>query len=136
MQIYRGRVIVKGLAAGEALVSKEPVSFYGDVDPKTGVIVDEGNELYGRPVSGKVFIFPHGKGSTVGSYVIYRLSKEGRAPLAIINVETEPIIAVGCVLAKIPLIDRIPLDFMLTVKNGDFVEVDGYSGIIKINNRD
>ena len=104
--ILRGRKIVGGTAEGEALISTEPVSFYGGVDPDTGVIIEPGHPCFGVSVSGRVFVFPTGKGSTVGSYVIYRMWKQGTAPVAIINRETEAIIATGCVLAGIPLVDK------------------------------
>ena len=71
--ILRGRRVMGGVAEGEALVSVEPVSFYGGVDPETGCVTEPGHCCCGENISGKVFMFPTGKGSTVGSYVIYRM---------------------------------------------------------------
>ncbi|HDI12692.1 MAG TPA: DUF126 domain-containing protein, partial [Hadesarchaea archaeon] len=65
----RGRSISPGKTRGEALVSREPIGFYGGVDPKTGVVIEKGHELEGKCVRGKILVFPQGKGSTVGSYV-------------------------------------------------------------------
>ena len=92
---------------GVALVSKSPLSFYGGIDAKNGVVIEKGNELEGKSVKDKILIFPNGKGSTVGSYVIYGLKKNGFAPKAIINKETETIVATGAILAGIPCVDRI-----------------------------
>ncbi|MBS7652541.1 MAG: DUF126 domain-containing protein [Candidatus Bathyarchaeia archaeon] len=128
----RGRRIVGGYAEGEALISPEPISFYGGVDPETGVITERGHKLEGESVKGRVFIFPRGKGSTVGSYIIYRMKKLGTAPSAIINHETEAIIATGCVLAKIPLIDRLEADPIKTLKTGDYIRVYGDEGLIEV----
>ena len=109
-----GRTIFPGRASGPALVSRMGISFYGGVDPETGVITENGHDLEGQSIAGKILVFPTGKGSTVGSYVLYRLKKNGRAPLAIINTDCETITAVGCIIAEIPCIDRIDLSRMET----------------------
>jgi len=105
-RVFEGRGLVSGRARGAVLISSEPISFYGGVDPETGRVVERGHELYGRSVAGAILVFPHGKGSTVGSYVLLRLAKRGRAPAGIVNIESEPIIIVGCVIGRIPLMDR------------------------------
>jgi predicted aconitase with swiveling domain len=130
----RGRKVVGGFAVGEALVSDEPVSFYGGVDPLTGCITEPGHCCCGENISGKVFIFPTGKGSTVGSYVIYRMKKLGTAPVAIVNVETEAIIATGCVISDIPLVDKLdrnPLDILETGMNTRVEADDGIIVVLK-----
>jgi hypothetical protein len=125
----RGRTISPGKAEGEALVSKEPIGFYGGVDPKTGIIIEKGHELEGQSVKGKIFVFPQGKGSTVGSYVIYGLKKNGVAPAAIVNKETETIVATGVILAGIPCIDGIDID---RIKSGDKLVVDADNATVEI----
>ena len=127
----RGRRVVGGLAVGEALVSVDPFSFYGGVDPETGVVTEPGHAVEGECITGKVFVFPTGKGSTVGSYVIYRMKKLGTAPAAIINVETEAIIVTGCVLAEIPLIDKLEGDPLETLKTGTLLKVNADEGFIE-----
>ncbi len=123
--------MVGGRAEGEALVSPEPISFYGGVDPDTGKVVEPGHPCYGMSMSGKVFVFPTGKGSTVGSYVIYRMVKQGTAPAAIINRETEAIIATGCAISGIPLVDRLSEDPTKVLKNGIRVSVRADEGVIE-----
>lgn len=117
-----GRVINNGVAEGEALVTKDPISFYGGVDPKTGVITDKDNELNGQSVKGKVLVFPFGKGSTVGPYTIYQLAKLGNAPKAMITRECETIVAVGCIISDIPAVDKIDIT---KIRSGGRVRVDG-----------
>jgi len=95
----KGRIIYPGRAEGQALVSREPIGFYGGVDPKTGQVIEKGHELFGKNVKDKILVFPCGKGSTVGSYVIYGLCKNGVGPKAIVNKETETIVATGAILA-------------------------------------
>ena len=122
MQIKCHRV-ASGKASGPALVTGQAISFLGNVNPETGVVVDPAHELFGERIAGKVLIFPVGKGSTVGSYVIYQLKKRGLAPAAMVNLISEPIVAVGAVISGIPLVDRVPEE-VLRIKSGTMVEVD------------
>ena len=128
--ILKGRKVVGGTAEGEALVSAESISFYGGVDPDTGMVVEPGHPLCGQSITGKVLVFPTGKGSTVGSYVIYRMWKQGTAPAAIIMRETEAIIATGCVMAGIPLVDKLDQDPIKAIKNGVSTKVDASRGVV------
>ena len=127
----KGRKVVGGVAEGRVLISHVPVSFYGGVDPVTGMIIDHGHPLEGQSITGKVFVFPTGKGSTVGSYVIYRMKKLGTAPAAIINVETEAILATGCVISDIPLVDKLDSDPLIVLKDGMRVTVNGDLGSVE-----
>ena len=122
MQIKCHRV-ASGRASGPALVTGQAISFLGNVNPETGVVVDPAHELFGESIAGKVLIFPGGKGSTVGSYVIYQLQKRGLAPVAMINLVSEPIVAVGAIISGIPLVDRVPEE-VLRIKSGTIVNVD------------
>lgn len=128
----KGRTISRGCARGEVLLSIDPISFLGSVDPKTGVIIEENHALEGKSIQGKVLVFPHGKGSTVGSYVMYQLKKNGVAPSAIINLETEPIVAVGAIISEIPLVDMLERNPYEVLNNGDFVVVNGSKGYIEL----
>ena len=127
--IFSGRKISTGNAEGEALVTSMGISFYGGVDPETGCIVEKGHELEGRSIAGRVLVFPTGKGSTVGSYTLYRLKKAGLAPAAIINTESETITAVGCIISDIPCVDHIPIE---KIKSGMQASVDGESGLVEV----
>lgn len=120
--ILRGRCITHGTAQGEALVSTQSISFFGGVDPETGVVVERGHPLEGQCIAGKILVFPSGKGSTVGSYTLYRLKKNGLAPLAILNAECETIIAVGCIIAEIPCVDKLPIHEIFP---SSLVRIDG-----------
>ena len=131
----KGRRVVGGVAEGEAVVSPEPISFFGGVDPKTGKIIEREHPLKGTSIAGKVLVFPRGKGSTVGSYTLYAMAKNRVAPVAIINVETEPIIAVGCVLAGIPLIDKLERKPTQVIKTGDLVRVLADKGLIEVRKK-
>ena len=127
-----GRTIHPGFAEGEALASRMGISFFGGIDPETGIVVEKGHDLEGSCVAGKVLVFPSGKGSTVGSYTLYRMRKAGTAPAAILNSECEPITAVGCILAGIPCIDHLPID---RISSGDRLRVNGAEGRVEISPR-
>ena len=119
--VLQGRVVRGGRAEGEALVSPDPISFLGGVDPDTGVILDPNHPLKGVSIADKILVFPHGKGSTVGSYTILRLARNGVAPRAMINAESEAITAVGAIIADIPMVDLIDIR---QIETGDWVRVE------------
>ena len=126
----KGRIISPGKVEGEAIVSTEPIGFYGGIDAKTGIVIEKGHPLEGKKVTNKILVFPYGKGSTVGSYVIYGLKKNNVAPAGIINKETETIVATGVILAGIPCIDQIDID---KIKDGDKITLDADKGDVKVN---
>jgi uncharacterized protein len=134
-----GRSIFPGTAQGEAMVTTQAISFFGGIDPETGVVVERGHELEGQCISGKVLVFPTGKGSTVGSYTLYRLKHNGHAPLAILNAECETITAVGCIIAEIVCVDQLPIQQILSgsqvLIEGDVVSLDPISRTEYINEK-
>jgi predicted aconitase with swiveling domain len=127
----KAHIVSRGMAQGEALVTSQPISFLGSVDVK-GIIVEKGHELEGKSISGKVLVFPGGKGSTVGSYAIYQLKKNGAAPVAMINVKAEPIVAVGAIISDIALVDNVEKNPIEIIKTGDKVLVDAIVGSVEI----
>ena len=104
------RIVKAGSAKGEALVSPDPIGFLGGLDPDTGVVIEKGHPLEGECVTGRVLVFPTGKGSTVGSYTIYQLARNGLAPAAIVNAEADPVVAVGAIISEIPMVDQVLQD--------------------------
>lgn len=131
MQIA-GRIISRGRAKGKILLSRDAISFLGGVDPKTGVVIEKDHAIEGKSIAGSVLVFPMGKGSTVGSYVMLELKRNGKAPSAIINLEAEPIIAVGAIISKIPMLDKLEKDPFSILKDGQEVEVDADKGAINL----
>ena len=123
----RGRIIKRGVVEAEALVTDEPLSFFGGIDPDTSEVVDAHHELKGQKVRGRILVFPQGKGSTVGSYTIYRLKKNGVAPAGIINKDCETVVAVGAIISDIPCIDQVDIS---KIKTDDKVKIDGDKVIV------
>jgi len=124
-----GRKIYKGIAEAEAIVTKDGISFYGGVDPDTGIVVEVGHDLEGQSITGKILVFPTGKGSTVGSYTMYRMKKNNMAPAAIVNEIIDTIIAVGCIISEIPCVDKIDIN---RIKTGQKIIVNGSKGTVEV----
>jgi len=124
----RGRALVSGSARGVALSSPEPIGFLGGIDPETGIVIEQGHALEGECVAGRILVFPTGKGSTVGSYTLYRLARNGVSPVAIINASSDAVTTVGAIIAGIPMIDQVDVSLIRTgmvvsVKEG-LIEVE------------
>ncbi len=126
---FKGRRIVGGNAEGELIVSYKPLSFLGGVDPETGIITDAESDIRGESIAGKILAFPRGKGSTVGSYVIYALKKKGKAPKAIIVGEAETIVATGAIISEIPMVDGIDVS---KLRSGMKVKINADSGEVEL----
>jgi predicted aconitase with swiveling domain/8-oxo-dGTP pyrophosphatase MutT (NUDIX family) len=125
----RGRRIKGGAAQGKALVCSTPLSFLGGVDASSGKILDRDCGARGRTVRNSILCFPYGRGSTVGSYAMYQLKLNGKAPAAIINRSAEPIVATGAIISGIPMVDEIDTS---VIANGDDVVVDASSGTVEL----
>ncbi len=133
--ILKGRTVVRGTAEGEALVTNQQISFFGGVDPATGIVKEKGHELEGKSVKGKILVFPRGKGSSEGALKLYDMSLRGTGPAAIVNIQTEPIVAVGAVLAEIPTIQKLNRDPTRIINSGDFVTVHADNGTVRIHKK-
>ena len=132
-KIGSGKSIVAGVSQGFALVSSQPFSFWGDLDPVTGKIIDPRSSLFGESIKDKVFIYPHGRGSSTTSAILLEAVRCSNAPCAIINVEIEPILALGALVAQEVYGKTIPMlavseDVLHLLHNGDYLIVDSTAG--------
>ncbi|MDK2901940.1 MAG: mevalonate 5-phosphate dehydratase small subunit [Thermoanaerobacteraceae bacterium] len=130
--VLKGRSISKGYAEGEALVCHQPIGFNFGIDVNNGVITEFGHELQNKSIKNKILIFPYGKGSTGGSFVLYQLAKCKTGPKAIINLKTETIIAVGAIMGRVPVVDSLNRDPFKVITDGDYVKVDANKGIVEV----
>lgn len=126
------RTISRGYAEGEAVVSPKALGFNLGVDVKNGIITESGHPLEGVSFKDKVFVFPNGKGSTGGSYVVYQLYKEKTGPCAMINLKTDTIVAAGAIMGGMPTVDNLELDDYNSIETGDWVKVDATNGTVEI----
>ena len=129
MMKIKCRPISQGMTVGEAMVSDDPISFYGDVDPETGIIINPKHQLYKKSIQDKILVFPIGRGSTVGSYIIYRSALRGVGPKGMICRQAEHIVAVGAIMSNIPMVDK-PEKF--DFKDNQKIKLDADKGEIEI----
>jgi len=127
-QIMATKVFAAGEAAGPLVLSREPFSFFGGFDFASGRVVDPRLDVYGRSLQGKIFAYPRGKGSSSTAGVILEALRQGVAPAAIINVESEKILAVGVIIARVvfgwtlPIVSISQADYD-SLRDGDFLEL-------------
>jgi predicted aconitase with swiveling domain len=133
--LLTGRKINGGSAEGEAIVSRLPFSYLGDLDPRTGIVLPEGHDLRGQRIAGKIFVFPIGKGSTVGPNIAYAAKGLGNAPKAMVCVEAEPVMAMVAIMNDIPMVAGLQSDVLNIIRSGDLVRVDGDTGTIEVTKR-
>jgi predicted aconitase with swiveling domain len=133
--VLRGRAIVGGIVEGEALVTKEAISGWGGIDPRTGTVIETRHELRGQSFKDKVLVFPGAKGSSGWSHYFHLARLSGAAPKAMLYTKTNTKMALGAVVTHAPAVtdfDRDPLD---VIETGDWVKVDGYNGVVEIIKR-
>ena len=134
----KGCCVVPGKGKGTVLKTSQSISFWGGIDPASGLIIDPRHELYNVSVAGKVLAFPFGKGSSTSSLIMLELVRINRAPTAIINVRTEPILASGPIICKhfygkeIPIISLDEKSFQM-LKTGQNVTVDASENVITVD---
>ena len=93
-----GKVVVAGVGSGAALVTDEPLSLWGGLDPNTGEIIDRRHPLSGECLTGRVLVLPNGRGSCSASGVLLEAIRSGTAPAAILTHDVDPIIGLGSIL--------------------------------------
>ena len=126
---------VSGKTEGELLTTRQPVSFWGGVDPGRGIISDPRHELFGESIAGKVLAFPYGKGSAAAPLVILELVRAQKAPAALIQIEIDPLLVSGPIISRhfynetIPVVTLNKEKFQL-LKTGMHAVIDGSKGEI------
>lgn len=131
--ILKGHKVIEGHVEGEALVTREPISFMGSINPKTGIVIEKGHDIEGKCLKGKILVFPTSKGSTGGSYMLYDVVKNGVGPLGIINVEAESVVVIGAIISGLPMVDKIDIG---KIQTGDYVVIDADNGIVEVRKKE
>jgi predicted aconitase with swiveling domain len=131
----KGKSVTGGMAEGDAIVTRMPISFTGGLDPNSGIIREPDHELEGQSVAGKILVFPAGKGSTTGSWQFYATYKRGNAPKGIINVKAEGVVAVSAIITGTPMIHQLEDDPLECISTGDFVRINADEGYIEVEKK-
>jgi predicted aconitase with swiveling domain len=126
--VPEGRTLVAGRAVGTAVVLDEPLSFWGGLDPATGVLIDSHHPQLGANLAGCILVMPAGRGSSSSSYVLAEAIRAGTAPAAIVLREVDGIVALGAIVARelydihTPVI-ALDADAYDALKTGAIIEV-------------
>ncbi len=135
MSELKGKKVNGGVAEGEAIVSRCAFSFLGDLDPLTGKVQPPESDVYGQSISGKIFVFPTGRGSTGGPIIAYYAKKFGKAPKAIVCVEAEPVMAMAAIMNDLPMVHALDKNPLEQIRSGDHVVVDGDKGTVRVRKK-
>jgi predicted aconitase with swiveling domain len=134
--VLRGRKVVGGCAEGEALVTKDRISGWGGIDPRTGTIIETRHELRGQSFKGKVLVFPGAKGSSGWSSQFHIARLAGAAPAAMLFNEMTTKIALGAVVTHAPALTDFDQDPLQVIATGDWVKVDADQGIVEVTKKE
>ena len=130
--ILKGKTVKKGKVEGEAIVSQRPFSFLGDLNVNTGQVVPKGHDIESQSIAGKIFVFATGKGSTVGPNVAYQAKQLGNAPIGMICLEVEPVMAMVAIMNEIPMVHKLDGNPLEIIKTGDYIKMDATTGIVEV----
>jgi len=133
--VIRGRCVVPGMAEGEALVTTQPISGWGGVDPRNGTVIETRHELRGLSFAGKVLVFPGAKGSSGWSAQFHVARLMGTAPAAWLFNQMTTKVALGTVVSHAPAMTDFDRDPLTLIRTGDWVRVDADNGIVTITRR-
>jgi hypothetical protein len=133
--VLRGRKVVGGVAEGEALVTRDRISGWGGIDPRTGTIIETRHELKGQSCKGKVLVYPGAKGSSGWSAQFHLARLTGAAPLAMLFNEMTTKIALGAVVMHAPAMTDFDRDPLAVIETGDWVKVDADRGVVEVTKK-
>jgi hypothetical protein len=141
--ILRGHKGIGGTAEGEALVSKNALSYIFDVggiwhEPMSAKVTNkkEMPDWYEKDLAGKVLVFPTGRGGIFSTAMLMGLAKKGLGPKAMINVKTHPVFAYASIVLDIPTVDRLNKNPSEVIETGDWVKVDAQKGIVEVTKKE
>jgi len=143
--VLKGLGLNRGVAKGEALVTK-PINFFGAymqgiLSGKLSKIEDTKHELFGKSLEGKILVFPFSIGSLAGGVSLLEAIMQGVGPKAIVNSKTDGVLLAGPVFARVfygievPVVDSLDQDPFKTIRNGDYLTVDGNKGTVEVTQR-
>lgn len=133
--VLRGRCVVPGVAEALALVTRDRISGWGGVDPRTGTIVETRHELRGQSFAGRVLVFPGAKGSSGWSAQFHVARAMGMAPAAWLFNHMCTKIALGTVVSHAPAMTDFDHDPLAIIRTDDRVRVDATAGIVTISRK-
>ncbi|WP_227307942.1 cis-3-hydroxy-L-proline dehydratase [Acidisoma cellulosilyticum] len=101
--------ILSGQAFGPVIATKEALSFWGGVDPATGIVIDIHHPLHGVSLTGAILLMPTSRGSCSGSGVLLDMALTGLAPAALVFSEEEDVLTLGALIAAEMFAKAVPV---------------------------
>lgn len=134
MDVLKGQSISKKhlIVEGKALVVKDLIAFWAGIDWKSGDIVEVAHSDRGQNVTGKILVFPAGKGGAGETFGYYYLYRNGKAPLALLCNTVQATTVAGAVICGTPMIYGFEKDILEVIKTGDRIRVNSQKGEIEI----
>ncbi|MCB9139907.1 MAG: DUF126 domain-containing protein [Caldilineaceae bacterium] len=129
-RVIRAQVVIPGQARGRLLVSREPLSFWGGYDYRTGTIIDQRHPLAGQVAAGRILALPHTRGSSTTTAVLLEAVAAGTAPAAILTTGVDSFFALAAIVADelyqtaFPLLSLTSEDFALLITD-DPARIEG-----------
>ncbi len=140
--ILKGHKGIGGIAEGEALVSKNALSYIFDVGgiwekPMSAKVTNktEMPDWYGKDLANKVLVFPTGRGGIFSTALLMGLAIKGLGPKAMINIKTHPVFAYASIVMNIPTVDELDKNPLEIIETGDWVKVDAQKGIVEVTKK-
>ena len=123
-------LLVQANAKGKVLWCEDGLSFWGGVDPDTGVIIDAHHPNHGASISGRILLMPTSRGSCSGSGVLVELARNGNAPAALVFREAEDILTLGAMIAgqlfdKPIAVLRLPANAFKSLSKSLYASISG-----------
>ena len=130
--VMRGRKVVGGVVEGATLVTRQPISGWGGVNPMKGEIIETRHELRGQSFAGKILVFPGAKGSSGWSAMFHTTRLTGHAPIGMLYNITTAKAALGAVVMRVPTMTDFDSDPLDNIETRDWVRIDADTGTVSV----
>ena len=133
--IIKGRPTLGGIAEGKAVVCPDSIAGNsGSVGDMDGVIHEKGSANEGASLKDAILVLPCGKGSTGFSAHFKSAKFMGVCPAGWVVKKIDSRLGVAITSLDVPAVsdfgeDEDPMEI---IKTGDWVKIDGSTGIVEI----
>jgi hypothetical protein len=132
MTIIKGHVGIGPTVEGIALAADDNFSTRYDLDRDRGIVSRPSHKLFGETYVGRILVLNAAKGGVASAWMLREMVLTGKAPLALLLNDANPVMAQGAAFADLPLIDRFETDITAAIKTGDRIAVDPARGVVRI----
>lgn len=130
--LIKGHVGIGPTVEGIALAADDNFSTRYDLDRDQGIVSRPSHKLFGESYVGRILVLNAAKGGVASAWMLREMVLTGKAPLALLLNDANPVMAQGAAFAELPLIDRFETDITAAIKSGDRIAVDPTRGVVRI----